>query len=163
MIAATISVVVALLLLDNSSSSSEAPSAAPSFAPTSNRLSVIIEKVTAAGVSSIESFDDRNGPQFLAAEFIADVDKLDTSDTADELLIQRYIMTTFYYSTGGESWLTCGQIHASCTTDGDAYSYLSENSECDWLGSSCDRDGYITEVSFICKWFEVTFKLLSRS
>jgi len=47
----------------------------------------------------MKSFDDLNGPQFLAAEFIADVEKYDPSTISDDLLIQRYIMTIFCYST----------------------------------------------------------------
>jgi len=43
----------------------------------------------------MESFDDVNGPQFLAAEFIVDVDKYDPSNIFDDLLIKRYITTVF--------------------------------------------------------------------
>jgi len=63
----------------------------------------------------------------------------------DSKLIQRYVLALLYYSTGGDSWLSCGKNDASCT---GGTPYLASVSECRWSGSRCNADDCITEIEF---------------
>lgn len=158
-LAAIIGIVLALVVFVSDSEKSDAPSSAPSFAPTASAFPEVVSVVTAFGVSSMDVFADPNSPQYKAARFLSDEDPYSISnelfsDTSNPSLsaqiIQRYILSVLYFSTGGDSyWKDCNRGAASCIVGGKE-SYLSDSSECDWVGSTC-KEGNIIRISFVGK------------
>ena len=110
-------------------------------------------------MSSADAFLNTDTPQYQAAQFLSEedpyavtngffIDPFEPSSSAK--IIQRYILSVFYFSTGGDLyWDDCNRGAASCIVNGKE-SYLSETSECDWVGSTC-RKGTIIRLSFISK------------
>lgn len=70
----------------------------------------------------------------------------------DEKLVQRWVITVMYFSSGGDNWFQCSAAGSdSCGTE-DPFEFkrrfLSEFSECDWAGISCNSEGSVIEVEF---------------
>lgn len=89
-------------------------------------------------------------PQYQAAEWLIDQD-LFTACPSDPKLIQRYVLAVFYYSTNGDSWDQCSQNDATCGDNAPFFldrNFLSDSSECEWAGASCDFDGCIIRLEF---------------
>jgi len=61
-------------------------------------------------------------------------------------------MTVFYHSTGGDEWTECSATNATsnatCVGDDKKKLFLSEESECQWGGITCDREGNIQNITF---------------
>ena len=79
------------------------------------------------GISEAATFNDPTSPQFRALTFMAETDKMkldmpDGAATTEEgyAFLTRYVMTVFYYATGGTTW---------------NYNllFLSDNHVCDWF------------------------------
>lgn len=89
-------------------------------------------------------------PQHQAAEWLIDQD-LFTACPSDPKLVQRYVLAVFYYSTNGDSWDQCSQNDATCGDNAPFFldrNFLSDSSECEWAGASCDFDGCIIRLEF---------------
>jgi hypothetical protein len=70
------------------------------------------------------------------------------NDYSEARLIQRYILAVFYFSTNGDDWLYCGRSDATCGGDPDEASWLSESSECVWLGIECTDNESVDRIFF---------------
>jgi hypothetical protein len=129
------------------SAPSEAPSMVPSAAPTSLRFDAWLEALKA--VSSEEALADKLSPQYQAALWISDGDKLQL-EVGSKRGIQRYSLAVFYFSTNGDKWVQCGRLDLTCGGDPNNFSWLLETkNECDWLGVNCDTTNtYVTSIFF---------------
>lgn len=107
------------------------PSAGPT--PTGDPLVIIANRLNIADLSSLE--DD--SPRLLALNWMAYNDSLrdellqSTNSTSDRILLERYVLVLFYFSTDGPEWL-------------NNYNFLSNSSVCSWnsagSGVFCDED-----------------------
>ncbi len=69
-----------------------------------------------------------------AANWTMQVDLESNKCMKDHKIIQRYLLSVFYHSAGGENW---------SNKDG----WLEEEDECGWYGVSCNEDSSVTEIS----------------
>ena len=86
-------------------------------------------------VSDPALFNDPTTPQARALDWITNDDAIEPvlcpnqtgigCSTGRDALIQRYILTTFYFGTNGENW---------DNSDG----WLTSSIVCDWYGIECD-------------------------
>lgn len=127
---------------------SSAPSMAPSTAPTSGRLDATVALFTP--ISGEEAMQDTNSPQYQAARWVSDEDPLGLPLESPQYL-QRYVLAVFYFSTNGDDWMHCGRLDPICGGDPDEDSWLSESSECIWLGNRC-TDGVNVDRIFFGKF-----------
>jgi len=109
------------------------------------------------GISDPVNLNDPSTPQGKALKFITEDDQLlPPYCPSDPRLIQRYVLTLFYYATNGDSWF-------------DDKGFLSSTEECNW-GVSCDaRDRVVviridhdnlsgtipSEISFLPRLFDL--------
>ena len=75
---------------------------------------------------------------------------------SDTKLIQRYVLALLYFSTNGDSWLQCTSTSNfnNCgmqTPFQGAFPYLSDRSECDWAGISCNGRGIAFKYTVLKK------------
>lgn len=161
LVAVIVAVVCVLLLTESTGTEkTESPSAAPSMAPTAATFTTVVSIIVGAGVSKMSDFAMTDAPQYRAATHLAEFDNyvkdegllVSSDEDKIEKFIQRYILTVFYFSTGGDGWTDCGKGDAGCRVPGTE-SYLGDTDECDWVGSDCD-DGKLTGLEFIgeCKY-----------
>jgi hypothetical protein len=137
---------------------SGAPSMSPSIAPTTDRLNAVIESLVL--VSGEEVFTNRTSSQYLAANWVANMDPL-VLPLDDPQLFQRYILAVFYFSTNGDQWLTCGRGDPVCGGDPNETAWLSESNECTWLANRC-QDNVNVDRIFVGK-FALIVKVSSLS
>ena len=131
----------------------EQPSVSPSFAPTATLFQTITSIIKENGVTPDEGFTNTANAQYLAAEFLAETDTYVSDNQLMEnhsKLIQRYILTVFYFSTGGDDWERCSRFDAGC--HGGESSYLSDTSECDWKGIVCDSNNTVIKLEYMSKF-----------
>jgi hypothetical protein len=76
-------------------------------------------------------------PQKKALDFIINNDEL-TLCPEDENLVQRYVLSAFYYSTNGDSWVLCSNNNES---ECPSVRWLTGDSECTWFGNICAESG----------------------
>jgi len=113
------------------------------------RIDQIYELLDAVG--NPESIRDLSTPQGLAADWLIrqDFRKICPVET---IIVQRWVIAVFYYSTNGDSWIQCST--AGSDLCGSIYPFefkrrfLSESSECDWGGITCNTDDRVTEIEF---------------
>jgi len=79
-----------------------------------------------------ESLQLEGSPQLKALQWILNDDFSINHSEKDEVLIQRYALATIYYSTFGDGWVVND-------------SWLSDVSECEWHGITCNDD-YVIEL-----------------
>ena len=80
-------------------------------------------------------------PQGMAYQWILDVDPANVNACTEPARArQRYALATFYYSTGGDSWV-------------DNAGWLSGDDECSWAKVVCHEGGTVRKVSalMMCK------------
>jgi Leucine-rich repeat (LRR) protein len=89
----------------------------------------------------------------LALEWLINNDAMRLCPS-DHNLIQRFVVATFYFSTGGDDWNECGRNDsgkkrndngASKCEDGGKW--LSSIPECLWRGIGCDKGGSLVQIS----------------
>lgn len=130
----------------------------PTMAPTRNcnlrpekRNKEILERLSS--VSSKDDLRDFTTPQGMAYEFITEDDKAQLCPD-DDNLTQRYIAAVLYYSTEGAGWAECFEGDRDCgkgiSKYGGKEAFLSEDSECDWAGLTCNRSGQLERIE-LCK------------
>jgi hypothetical protein len=124
---------------------SEAPSMTPSVAPTSIRLDAVIDRLIP--VSGEEAFMNKSSPQYLAADWVADLDPV-MLPIEDPKLVQRYILAVFYFSMNGDKWESCGRTSPICGGDANSTTWLSRFNECTWLGNRCNSDANVDQIYF---------------
>lgn len=110
---------------------------------------------------------DPDSAQSLAFDWITNKDGLYLCPDDEEALIQRYVATVFYFSTGGGSWNQCNapedlspdaveraneqcRVRAATFPDltSESNAWLTGSSECEWGGLACLPNGSIGELSF---------------
>jgi hypothetical protein len=94
---------------------------------------------------------DLSTPQGMAADFIIHQDaRRLCPDNAK--LIQRWVITTVYFSTGGDDWIKCSASGSDpCGTETPFVgktAFLSPSHECQWAGISCNFQACVTEIEF---------------
>jgi len=90
--------------------------------------------------------------QHQAAEWLIEEDELYICPD-DNKLMQRYVLTLFYFAMEGYDWNECYAGDDECGTLSDSLfygkvAYLSPVDECGWAGSNCDTSGMITALQF---------------
>ena len=85
----------------------------------------------------------------MAYEFITEDDRAQLCPD-DDNLIQRYVAAVLYYSTEGDGWTECFEGDRDCGEGlsyyGGKEAFLSEDSECDWAGLTCNRSGELERI-----------------
>lgn len=140
----------------------QAPPATP--APTSYRESLGIRERIESVVGS-EAIAAPNSPYAKALDWIMFDDPMQLEpDGSPPNLVQRYIAAYFYFATTTDGpWRGCedpwrsGGETSSCVPNGTDIStlkseaaWLSNATECKWVGVRCDERGQITKV-LLCK------------
>jgi hypothetical protein len=127
---------------------SPAPSASPttSPAPTVSRFSSL--ETILEPFSVFVDAAQPNTPQFRALSWLADDDpaQLDLEATPTNKLLERYVMTVFYFATVGEEWW-------------EQISFLSSQQTCAWRyggsfatrGVVCGRDNQLRMIQIVNK------------
>ena len=107
-------------------------------------------------VSDLTALNTPNTPQFRALDWMINIDTYNVFCAADcnrnqqfGGVIQRYTLAVFYFSTNGDTWLSCGRSSADCfpqlsispndpiDTFFGSQIWLSSTHECLWGGVSC--------------------------
>ena len=129
------------------SAPSAAPSATPTMAPTSNIMATLIQDLSP--ISGEDAFANRESPQYMAVEWLAEEDTYDTPLSVNEpKFLQRYALAVVYFSLDGPSWIICSQSAEKCTSNPNVNNWLSNTDECTWYGLTCGDNGLLVEFYF---------------
>lgn len=109
-----------------------------------------------ATVSDTVALNTPGSPQFRALDWLINVDTYNVFCAADCSrnrqyggVIQRFTLAVFYFSTNGDTWLTCGRNSPNCLPQlsispndpiqvfRGSNTWLSSTSECLWGGLAC--------------------------
>ena len=105
-----------------------------------------IKDIVFTFVSDPITSSDLMTAQSKALDWITWKDHLQVCHQLATQVIQRYCTAVFYYATIGDEWSTCAHNSDTSTClSGDPF--LSESSECEWGGVSCEG-GIVTEIAF---------------
>ena len=105
-----------------------------------------IKDIVFSFVSDPITSSDSKTAQSMALDWITWKDHLQVCHQLATQVIQRYSIAVFYYATIGDEWSTCAHNSDTSTClSGDPF--LSESSECEWGGVSCEG-GIVTEIAF---------------
>jgi len=114
-----------------------------------------------SSVSSKSDLRDFTTPQGMAYEFITEDDRAQLCPD-DDNLTQRYVAAVLYYSTEGDGWTECFEGDRDCGEGVSYYggkeAFLSEDSECDWAGLTCNRSGELERIE-LCKYIGMILPL----
>jgi hypothetical protein len=109
---------------------------------------------------NIQTLQDPTTPQYVAFDWLANVDGYKASDdffiTPEQVFIERYVLALLYFSTNGNSWK-------------NQYNFTLPRSICDWndeggdgvRGVLCNEKLYVEQL-LIRKFLVVTFNSLDR-
>ncbi|CAJ1930983.1 unnamed protein product [Cylindrotheca closterium] len=101
------------------------------------RKEQIVEFLMAKQIAKGSQLDDAQSPQAKAVEFLAS-EKFDNAALSEEKLIERYVMTVWYYSTNGTKWRY-------------PMRFLTNEDTCGWFAwFRNQRSGQITKEGVIC-------------
>lgn len=89
--------------------------------------------MTAEQVTDRATLMDPSTPQAQAYLWLLDDDGAQIDPCSYPTPLQRYILVTFYFATGGESWETSN-------------GWLSADGECIWQGLNCNGSGGVTRL-----------------
>jgi len=92
----------------------------------------------------MELFMDQSSPQYKAAKYMADEDPNGIRPINDTRFLQRYALVTFFFSTNGELWKRCNPGNLC---PGTFSTWLSDTDECDWMGTLCNSDNFLTQIN----------------
>ena len=95
-------------------------------------------------VSDRDELDDSDSPQGRSIVWLVVDDERQLCPDDDDL-VQRYLLSVFYYSTDGEDWIECSEGSSTCEREGGE-SWLSDARECDWGGITCNNKGNIQKL-----------------
>jgi hypothetical protein len=117
-------------------------------------------------VSNPADVDTPGSPQMLALNWMIDEDPMQLCPQ-DKFLIQRYVMSVFYFSTRGDRWTECSappplnevddheqamaEANAQCSLqvagfESSSNAWLTGGSECGWGGLGCNEDNFVTRI-----------------
>jgi hypothetical protein len=132
-------------------------SSAPSSAPTLDDCKITpgerVEQILALldAVADPALIRDVTTPQGMAAQWLIEIDFRRICPD-EEKLLQRWVIAVVYFSTGGDDWFQCSATGSdACGTENPfrfKRRFLSEFSECQWAGISCNADSCVTEIEF---------------
>jgi hypothetical protein len=142
----------------------------PTFSPTlicgktaAQRRDEIFNQVTdALGTNSFVLFNVTS-PQSRALNWLLN-ERNETTCPGSKLL-QRWVLATMYYSTGGDQWFQCSRrrlgANDNCGSETPFVGkkrFLSEDNECLWAGITCDVEKCVTQIEFgtyqyRCQWY----------
>lgn len=102
-------------------------------------------------VADSELIRDISTPQGMAADFIIHQDARRLCP-GNAKIIQRWVIATVYFSTGGNDWIKCSASGSDpCGTEKPFVgkrAFLSPLNECQWAGISCNFQACVTEIEF---------------
>ena len=125
-------VVLSVVLTGGDSAPTQVVTPAPTMAPTPmptispSTAQALLSLITDASPDNGQALSDSSTPQSRALAWLEGNVNLDTY--TDQQKVQRYVLATLYYSTGGDSWDT-------------GPGWLSDDNECDWYGANECIDG----------------------
>jgi hypothetical protein len=138
---------------------SSSPSNHPTFHPTmicgmtaQQRRDEIVSQVTDALSTNAFVLLNVTSPQSRALTWLLN-ERNETTCPGSKLL-QRWVLATIYYSTGGDHWFKCSsRVGASdnCGSESPFVGktrFLSEDNECLWAGITCDNEKCVTDIEF---------------
>ena len=96
-------------------------------------------------VTPVNDLLNPDAPTGMAYEYIVFSDPLQLCPGDEPQLTQRYVLSTLYYSTSGDGWVSCFQDDTNC---GAGESWLTgDASECQWAGVLCGEiTGTVVEI-----------------
>ena len=112
------------------------------------RAAQILALLDAAG--NAIKIRDLGTSQGLAADWLINQDF--RKECPSEKIVQRWVIAVLYFATEGESWEKCSAAGSDfCGSefpfDGKRR-FLSDFSECEWAGITCNNDDCVTEIEF---------------
>lgn len=96
---------------------------------------------------------DTTSPQGKATRWIIEEDRFLVCPD-DPKLIQRWVLGTMYFATGGDNWLQCSNNPSAtdlCGSQSPFFGdvrFLAAVNECQWAGIVCNMDLCVTEIEF---------------
>jgi hypothetical protein len=127
-------------------------------------------------VSNPQDLNDTYSSAFMALDWIAHEDTYQLCP-GDPSLVQRYVLSLFYFQTQGNQWTQCSNPSAfvpltnNNATSNDTITnniatpcdngqpFLSSSSECQWGGITCNGDGQVFYIELstlhmrgLCLW-----------
>jgi hypothetical protein len=138
--------------IDVSPIATETPSASPTLGDCliskDERAAQILALLDAAG--DAKTIRDQATPQGLAADWLIHQDFRKECPSAK--IVQRWVTAVLYFSTEGEFWEKCSAAGSDpCGSEfpfDGARRFLSDFSECEWAGITCNNDDCVTEIEF---------------
>jgi hypothetical protein len=116
---------------------------------TEQRSELILAALDAVGDSTL--IRDETTPQGMAADWLINHDFRRICPD-EEKLVQRWVIAVMYFSTGGNDWFQCSAAGSDACGTEDPFitrrRVLSEFSECQWAGISCNAGSCVTEIEF---------------
>jgi hypothetical protein len=111
----------------------ECKTSPPVPAPTDDPLFRFLLEVSPDGG---EALLDTTSPQYASFEWL--LSENNSGISSEQRLLQRYVLATLYFSTGGDDWTT-------------APLWLTNTDECEWFSSEeddeiCDANGNYVEI-----------------
>jgi Leucine-rich repeat (LRR) protein len=132
-----------------------APSVRLTSSPTLSVEQMLFNFLESVALDGGVSLNDPSSPQFAAYEWLAG--NADLRSYSEEQIIQRYVLATFYFSTGGDGWL-------------ENSLWLSNEDECMWYSravSPCGTESNLQRLELYYNNVQGTIPpeiaLLSRS
>ena len=128
--------------------SSTSPTLGDCLISEEERAAQILALLDAAG--NVTKIGDLGTSQGLAADWLINQDF--RKECPSEKIVQRWVIAVFYFATEGESWNKCSAAGSDlCGSefpfDGKRR-FLSDFSECEWAGITCNNDDCVTEIEF---------------
>ena len=107
------------------------------------------------GLSGNESLMSARSPHFRAFNWLNrlddrilcpghDEDNIDDED--NQRLMQRFILSLFYFATTGSSWTLCSADEEASDCESGTQRWLNQAMECDWYGVTCNDNGVVTHL-----------------
>jgi hypothetical protein len=131
----------------------------PTVAPTrytTPEFDELLKWIGPSVTDNIQTLQDPTTPQYVAFDWLANVDGYEAPDvvfiTPEQVFIERYVLALLYFSTNGKSWK-------------NQYNFILPTSICDWNdeggdGVLCNELFYVEQL--LIRKFWVTFNSLDR-
>lgn len=127
----------------------------------SDNLRTLLMRIILNSVSESEEIGKPNTPQNQAFTWISELDTRKVCP-GDDMLVQRYTLAVFYYSTFGNRWVQCAapsdfddenaiaEANANCLLTvipgSGTDAWLTPSDECQWAGAVCDDSGNVERL-----------------
>lgn len=92
----------------------------------SEKMAALKRVIQFYDITPLSTLTDPTTPQYAALDWLANKDSGASYSSADDVrILQRYVLATLYYSTGGANW-------------NKSYGFLSDEHECKWFEEEKD-------------------------